>query len=49
MPETETLEITMVKAVGVAVLTTQVVTEVTLTRQPQAEIRLESVDFTEKE
>jgi hypothetical protein len=49
MPETEALEITMVIAAGVAVLTTQVEVEAELLRQPQAEIRLESVDLTENE
>ncbi len=49
MPETETLEITMVKAAGEVILNTQVELVAELIRQPQAEIRLESVNLTEEE
>jgi len=49
MPETEALEITMVIAAGEAVLTTRAAVATTIVRELQAEIRLESVDFTEKE
>jgi hypothetical protein len=49
MPETEALEITMVLAVGEAILTTQIQAVTEVLRQPQTEIRLESIDLTEKE
>jgi hypothetical protein len=49
MPESETLEITMVKAVGEAILTTRLAASIELLRQPEVEIRLESVDLTENE
>lgn len=49
MPETEALEITMVKAAGKAILTTQEATEAMLIRQLQVEIRLESVNLTDEE
>ena len=49
MPETEALEITMVIAVSEAILTSQIEAVAEVLRQPQAEIRLESIDLTEKE
>lgn len=47
--EIEALEITLVKAAVEAILITQLAAEAVLSRQLQAEIRLESVDLTEKE
>jgi hypothetical protein len=49
MPETEALEITMVIAAGEAILATQVGIAAEFLRQPQAEIRLESVNLTDEE
>ena len=49
MAEAEVLEVTMVIEAVEVVLTTPARVEARLLRQPQAEIRLESVDLTEEE
>jgi hypothetical protein len=49
MAETENLEVTMVIEAVEVILATPARVETRLLRQPQAEIRLESVDLTEIE
>jgi len=49
MAETENLEVTMVIEAVEVILATPARVETRLLRQPQAEIRLESVDLTENE
>lgn len=49
MAETESLEVTMVIEAVEVILATPARVEARLVGQPQAEIRLESVDLTEQE